>query len=78
MTISDIKSILLPYKNNISVDIPKEEDPNLADLFHKILDKDPATRIKMPQLRVFSFLPPADSLGTSMGHCGWSRSTALN
>ena len=31
--------------------IPEGEDSNLVDLFHRILDKDPATRIKMPELR---------------------------
>ena len=41
---------------NESVYIPEDEDPNLVDLFRKILDKDPTTRIKMPQLRV-STLP---------------------
>jgi [calcium/calmodulin-dependent protein kinase] kinase len=32
--------------------IPQGEDPNLVDLFHRILDKDPGTRIKMAELRV--------------------------
>lgn len=32
--------------------IPEGEDPRLVDLFHRILDKDPKTRIKMPELRV--------------------------
>jgi calcium/calmodulin-dependent protein kinase kinase 2 len=34
------------------VSIPEDEDPNLVDLFRRILDKDPNTRIKMPELRV--------------------------
>jgi len=34
------------------VSIPDNEDPNLVDLFHRILDKDPDSRIKMPELRV--------------------------
>jgi serine/threonine protein kinase len=37
---------------NSRVDIPKDEEPNLVDLFQKILDKNPDTRIKMPELRV--------------------------
>ena len=38
--------------SNSRADIPKDEEPNLVDLFHTILDKDPDTRIKMPELRV--------------------------
>ena len=34
------------------VSIPDDEDPNLVDLFHRILDKDSDSRIKMPELRV--------------------------
>jgi calcium/calmodulin-dependent protein kinase kinase 2 len=34
------------------VSIPEDEDPNLVDLFHRILDKNPDARIKMPELRV--------------------------
>lgn len=29
-----------------------EENPDFVDLMHKVLDKDPETRIKMPELRV--------------------------
>ena len=54
-TISGIKSTLSLIASHKSVHIPKDEDPNLVDLFTKILDKDPATRIKMPQLRVNPF-----------------------
>ncbi|KAA8909577.1 kinase-like domain-containing protein [Sphaerosporella brunnea] len=33
------------------VRLPDDVDPELADLLHKILEKDPAKRIKMPELR---------------------------
>lgn len=32
--------------------LPKDENPDFVDLMHRILDKNPETRITMPQLRV--------------------------
>jgi len=52
---------------NKSVYIPEDEDPNLVDVFHKILDKDPTTRIKMPQLRVASLSSQADFIRSTRG-----------
>ena len=40
--------------------IPAGEDPLLMDLFHRILDKNPATRIKMSELRVSSLFSFAE------------------
>ncbi|KAG9295334.1 hypothetical protein G9A89_013363 [Geosiphon pyriformis] len=48
------KDNLLDLYNSIKNDdvyLPPGMDPNLLDLFHKILDKDPQTRIAMPELR---------------------------
>lgn len=50
--VSDIKSLLFYDHADSRVFIPQDEDPNLVDLFRRILDKDPGTRIKMPELRV--------------------------
>ncbi len=34
------------------IEVPEGTDPDLADLLHKILEKDPSKRITMPKLRV--------------------------
>jgi len=75
--ISHIKSILSYDHADGSVFIPEDEDPNLVDLFHRILDKDPETRIKMPELRVGLHLSYSN-LGTSLGDGKWTRSITLN
>lgn len=36
------------------IKLPEDEDPDFVDLMHKILEKDPDKRIKMPELRVCS------------------------
>ena len=65
--------------------IPEDENPEIVDLFRRILDKDPEKRIKMPMLRV-SLLPITEHVcsdlshasGTLVGHKEWNRSTALS
>jgi serine/threonine protein kinase len=75
--ISDIKSILFYDHADESVFIPEDEDPNLVDLFHRILDKEPETRIKMPELRVCLLLF-CSNLDTSLGDGKWTKSITLN
>ena len=61
----------LHHFSNGRVLIPENEDRNLMDLFCKILDKDPVTRIKMPELRVCPLFAKESNSGTSMGNCKW-------
>lgn len=75
--ILDIKSILSYDHADGRVFIPQDEDPNLVDLFHRILDKNPETRIKMPELRVCLQLSHSN-LGTSLGDGKWTRSITLS
>lgn len=55
--------------------IPEDESPSLKDLLMRLMDKDPETRITMPEIRVWLFILKAlynfttDSrAGTPMGH----------
>lgn len=62
--------------------IPEDEDASFVDLMHKLLDKNPDTRIKMPELRV-SYMKTCSTdylltiffctIGAPLGNPGWNR-----
>lgn len=83
----DEEAVLDLYNAILRQDVELDDgiDDDLADLFRRILEKDPAKRIKMEKLRVsltISLLSDARPLaergvGSSLGHLAWRKTPAF-